>query len=124
METDRPTKPPHNAVVSLGGNTGAGPLWGMASEDLNVTLLAWPAGEGVPEHVNEGLDVVLVVIEGSGTVSVGDRRHEVEPGVMLLIEKGVSRAVEAGPSGVRYLSVHLRRPPLQLEGAPPGGREP
>ena len=29
-----------------------GPLWGAASDDLNATLLEWPAGKGPAEHVN------------------------------------------------------------------------
>jgi len=37
-------------VVDLGA--GSGPLWGMASHDLNATLLAWGAGEALAEHVN------------------------------------------------------------------------
>ena len=28
---------------------GEGPLWGLASEDLNVTLLCWGAGQGGPD---------------------------------------------------------------------------
>ena len=30
-----------------------GPVWGAASEDLNATILVWPAGEGPAAHVNE-----------------------------------------------------------------------
>src|SRR6185312_474100 len=29
-----------------------GPVWGQASDDLNATLLEWPADEGPAEHVN------------------------------------------------------------------------
>ena len=32
---------------------GDGPLWTLASEDLNVNLLRFDGGRGVPEHVNE-----------------------------------------------------------------------
>lgn len=32
----------------------------------------------------------------------------------VLVEKGRSRRIEAGQDGIRYLSVHLRRPGLQL----------
>jgi hypothetical protein len=38
--------------------SGRGPIWGDATEELNVTLLAWPAGEGPAAHVNDERDVV------------------------------------------------------------------
>ena len=37
-------------------------------------------------------------------------------GSALLVEKGRSRSVRAGEGGVRYLSVHVRRSGLQIEG--------
>ena len=33
--------------VDLLSTTGTGPVWGMASNDLNATLLAWPPGHDV-----------------------------------------------------------------------------
>jgi hypothetical protein len=32
----------------------------------------------------------------------------------MIIEKGRRRRITAGRDGVRYLSVHRRRPPLQI----------
>lgn len=40
-------------VVDLLSGEGRGPLWGDATEYLNLTLLAWPEGQGAPEHVND-----------------------------------------------------------------------
>jgi quercetin dioxygenase-like cupin family protein len=101
-------------VVDLLGPEGIGPLWGMASEDLNATLLAWPAGHEPAEHTNTEVDVLVVVLEGSGTAIVDGQRHELAPGALLSIEKGSSRAIAAGSDGLRYLSVHRRRGPLQI----------
>ena len=103
--------------VDLSALEGEGPLWGMASADLNATLLAWPAGHEVAEHVNESLDVLLVVLGGSGTVRVNGNAHAIAPGQVLLIEKGATRSIAAGDAGLRYLSVHRRRGPLQIENA-------
>ena len=50
-----------------------GPVWGAASEDLNATILVWPAGEGPREHVNESRDVLYVVVEGSVELTVDGR---------------------------------------------------
>jgi len=101
--------------VDLNALEGEGPLWGLASTDLNATLLSWPAGHLVAEHVNAALDVLIVVIDGSGVVTVDGRRHAVSGGQALLVEKGASRLIEAGAGGLRYLSVHRRRQPLQIE---------
>ena len=95
---------------------GTGPLWGLASSDLNATLLVWPAGHEVAEHLNTELDVLLVVLEGAGAAVVDEREHALSPGHVLLIPKGARRAIRAGAAGIRYLSVHRRRGPLQIEG--------
>ncbi len=92
--------------------TGPGPQWGMQSEDLNATLLAWPAGRGVAEHRNDERDVLLVVLDGSMLVRVDDDEHPVVSHGLLLLPRGSRRALTAGPEGVRYLSIHLRRDPL------------
>lgn len=104
-----------DAVVHLLGLDGTGPVWGMASRDLNATLLAWPAGHEVAEHTNADLDVFLIVLEGDGLAAVDEAQHALSPGDALLIEKGRSRAIRAGAEGIRYLSIHSRRRPLQVE---------
>lgn len=101
-------------VVDLASPAGTGPLWGTASDDLNATLLAWEAGGGTPEHVNDERDVLLVVLAGSGTVFVEGKAHAVAASQAILVEKGRTRRIESGPDGIRYLSVHLRRAGLQL----------
>jgi len=100
--------------IDLGAGEGSGPLWGMASDDLNATLLAWPAGEGVAGHVNAELDVLVVVLEGSATVTIDDVAHALAAPAALLVPRDARRAIRAGAGGVRYLSVHRRRGPLQI----------
>ena len=103
------------APVDLLGPEGTGPLWGTASEDLNATLLVWPAGHVVAEHVNAELDVLLVALQGSAAVTVDGREHALRADHALLVPKGAARTIRAGAGGVRYLSVHRRRGPLQIE---------
>jgi quercetin dioxygenase-like cupin family protein len=97
------------------GLTGTGPVWGMASSDLNATLLVWPTGHELEEHVNGERDVLLVVLEGDVVAVVDGHEHALVAGNAFLIEKGRSRALRAGADGVRYLSVHIRRSGLQIE---------
>ena len=101
--------------VDLSRLSGEGPLWGTASEDLNATVLSWPAGEEVAEHVNRERDVLIVVIAGSGQAMVGDRACPLHPEHVLLVPKGARRSIRAGEEGLRYLSIHRRRGPLQIQ---------
>jgi quercetin dioxygenase-like cupin family protein len=106
-------------VVDLTAGEDEGPLWGTASDDLNVTLLAWHPGSATPEHVNDERDVLVVCLAGSGTVQVGEAFHAFAEGQLLIIEKGYPRRIQAGPRGLRYLSVHLRRSGLRIASPPP-----
>jgi mannose-6-phosphate isomerase-like protein (cupin superfamily) len=103
------------AVVDLLRLNGTGPVWGMASRDLNATALVWPAGHELAEHTNAERDVLLIVLEGSGMATVAGNEHALAAGNALLIEKGEARSLRAGDDGVRYLSVHIRRGALQIE---------
>ncbi|MBD0289973.1 MAG: cupin domain-containing protein [Thermoleophilia bacterium] len=100
-----------------------GPVWSDTSEDLNATVLAWNPGGGPPAHVNPERDVLVAVLAGSATALVGDERHELVAGDVLIIPKGRRRALNAGARGVRYLSAHRRRPALQIRPLAEAGRE-
>jgi hemerythrin-like domain-containing protein/quercetin dioxygenase-like cupin family protein len=109
---------PEEALTALANplahEGGSGPVWGAESEELNATLLYWQAGEGPTEHVNVERDVLVVVLAGSVIVSTDEDEHELAAGEATIIGKGRRRKISAGPEGVRYLSVHRRRPPLQI----------
>jgi len=101
-------------VVDLLAPLGRGPLWGSDTDDLNATLLAWAAGDGPPEHVNGERDVLVLVLAGSALVTIDCTPHEMHAGDVVIVKKGLSRRITAGAEGVRYLSVHRRRAPLQI----------
>jgi quercetin dioxygenase-like cupin family protein/hemerythrin-like domain-containing protein len=101
-------------IVDLFAPLGRGPLWGSDTDDLNATLLAWAAGDGLPEHVNGERDVLVLVLAGSAFVTIDGTPHEMHAGDVVIVEKGLSRGITAGAEGVRYLSVHRRRAPLQI----------
>ena len=101
-------------IVDLLARLGRGPVWGAATEELNVTLLAWPPGEGPAAHVNDERDVVIVVAVGAARVVLDGVTHHVRPGHVVVVPRGASRALTAGPDGVRYVSIHRRRGSLQI----------
>jgi quercetin dioxygenase-like cupin family protein len=84
----------------------------MQSPELNATLLGWPAGAGVPEHRNTERDVLVVVLDGSAELVLDGIEHRLRAHQLVLLPRGSSRALTAGPLGVRYLSIHLRREPM------------
>jgi quercetin dioxygenase-like cupin family protein len=110
--------PPAMAAVDLLARSGTGPLWGLASPDLNATLLAWPPGDGVGEHVNAELDVLVVVLDGQGSAIIDGETHDLTAGTAILVPRGTRRRIKASDGGLRYLSVHRRRAPLQIQTTP------
>jgi mannose-6-phosphate isomerase-like protein (cupin superfamily) len=106
---------PADAPVELDDLRGVGPLWGIATEDLNATALCWGPGQGVAEHTNAERDVLLITIAGSGTVVIDGHGYALHGHRAFLIPKGARRRITAGASGLRYVSVHRRRGPLQIE---------
>jgi hypothetical protein len=84
-----------------------------AKRPRNPTLLVWSASAGPPEHVNGERDVLMFVAGGSATVNVDGEERELAAGEALIVGKGRRRKT-AGPGGLRYLYLHLRRPPLGI----------
>jgi len=95
-----------NAAVN-GGK--AGPLWSFSSADLNANVLRFPAGDGVPEHVNSEVDVLMLVLSGEAVVTLGGREVKVHGGQLVVLPKGVRRAIRARSDEVLYVTVHRRR---------------
>ena len=108
-------------VIDLTSRALRGALWNGEPFDLNVTLLAWEANGGPPEHINTECDVLVLVLSGSATVTIDGDPRLIRDGDAVLLRNGQSRMLKAGGHGVRYLSVHRRRAPLQIDG-PAGSR--
>ena len=87
-----------------------GVQWACESEDLDVTLLAWlNPGSGVAPHVNDEVDVLLMVVGGAGEVTVEGVVHPLQAGEALLMPRGAARAIRCAGERFTYLSVHRRR---------------
>ena len=105
-------RPPTEPVVAdLLAPSGRGAAWSATSADLNLNVVVWPPGGGVDAHVNAERDVLWVVLEGSGEVTIDGAVHGVCAGWGALVPAGAERALRAGPEGIRYVSAHRRRQP-------------
>lgn len=93
------------------GNTagGNGAQLRYESEDLDLTTVTWRDHQGVVAHINGEVDVLLIVIAGTGDVTVGSTTYALVAGQALLIPKGTERAIRATDDHFSYLSVHRRR---------------
>ena len=108
-----------NLCENLASRRGAGVLWSLEpADDLNVNLVGFPAGEGVGEHVNEEVDVLVVGVAGSGVVTVDGYEYPLRAGTVAFIPKGARRATRSGSADFAYLTVHRRREPLQIRRRP------
>lgn len=101
------------AAVDLMGlaqrHGGMTALWSDTSADLHINLLTFAAGDGVGEHVNAELDVLLVGVAGVGNVEIDRLAHPLRPGCAVLIPKGARRAIHSTEGPFSYLSCHRRR---------------
>lgn len=86
-----------------------GPQWGLASEDLNATLLWWDEAHTPAPHVNNEVDVFLLVVEGSGEVVVDGQAFPLTAGQAILLPKGTERTIRSATPSFCYLNVHRRR---------------
>jgi quercetin dioxygenase-like cupin family protein len=93
----------------LSRESGPGPVWTRSSADLNVNLLSFDQGQGVPAHVNDEVDVLLVVVAGEGVLELSDTPRPLRAGQVCLIPKGVTRAIRSAGGPFAYLTCHRRR---------------
>lgn len=89
-----------------------GPQWGIETEDLNATLLSWTQGQGIQEHVNDEVDVLVLVVSGEMLVSVGEAEFLLRASQMTWIPKGTPRAMMAKTARAAHLNIHKRRKKL------------
>lgn len=119
--------------VSQGqGDSGGGAAWKLAesTRDLDSNLIVLPPGDGISPHTGSNLDVLIFVIAGDGTLltqseepdTLGSSEQTVvlETGAVVWLPRGSVRGFSAGGQGLSYLTVHQRKPGLQIQAGPPG----
>jgi quercetin dioxygenase-like cupin family protein len=95
------------AVARRAAEPGA--AWTHQSDDLNVNLLVFATDQGVEEHINAEVDVLLVGIAGEGVVTVDGARRILRPGRAMVIAEGARRATRGLRAPFAYLTCHRRR---------------
>jgi quercetin dioxygenase-like cupin family protein len=102
-------------TVHLATATGDGVQWTLPqSADLNVNLVHLEPGATIDEHVAAEVDVVVIVLAGSGTLVSRNRSFDLRVHALVHVPAGVPRALHAHDGGFTYLTVHRRRAGLQI----------
>ncbi|MGW6354495.1 cupin domain-containing protein [Streptomyces sp. NPDC055092] len=110
-------------VLRTADESRTGALWKLdgAARQLDANLVRLRPGTVVAEHVEPDLDVLLVVLEGGGSLRHADEEEQLTAGALVFIARGERRCVTAGAAGLAYLTAHRRRPGLTI--ARPPARE-
>ncbi|MGD9996308.1 MAG: cupin domain-containing protein [Ilumatobacteraceae bacterium] len=115
VDVDRFRPQPISVDLTRLSADGRGAIWSLPhGGDLDANLVVLSAGDEIAAHVNDEVDVLFVVVDGSGEVLVDAWSAELSPGVVVLVPSSCSRTVRAGTDGIRYLTVHRRRGLLQI----------
>lgn len=91
---------------------GMKPVWSHQGEDLNLNLISCTAGQGVGRHLNAEVDVVMIGIDGDGSVELNGVWHALGPGHIVIVPKGAQRATRCNGDHFAYLTCHRSRPGL------------
>jgi len=98
----------------------AGSVWqlepGARDLDANIIVLQ-PNGE-IATHVGPELDVLILVLEGSGELETELDTIQLQQGAVLWLPKKAKRRFIAGPDGLKYFTVHQRKPTLNISSPP------
>jgi quercetin dioxygenase-like cupin family protein len=100
---------PVDLAACVRAATASGAVWTHQSEDLNANLLVFASGEGVAEHVNTEVDVLVIGIAGEGVVAVDGTRRVLRAGYAIVIPKGARRGIQGVREPFAYLTCHRRR---------------
>ena len=74
-----------------------------------ATMVIEPGGsEGGPDNRHRGADQWLFVLSGSGTATLGGRRHPLRAGTLLLIERGTTHEIRnTGRTPLKTLNLYV-----------------
>jgi quercetin dioxygenase-like cupin family protein len=97
-----------------------GIVWKLAESgrQLDANLVSLRAGQVIDTHTESALDVLVLVIAGNGTFATVSEPLPLTGGSLVWLPRGSTRALTAGPNGLSYLTVHQRRPGMQIRSRP------
>ncbi|MGX1135562.1 quercetin dioxygenase-like cupin family protein [Streptomyces glaucescens] len=106
-------------ALSAAGSAPSGALWRLAEpgRQLDANLVRIPPEGGVATHVEPELDVLVLVVAGDGTLGT-EPPQPLTAGSLVWLPHGSARSLTAGQNGLSYVTVHRRRPGMQIQPRP------
>lgn len=102
----------------------AGVAWKLAEpgRQLDANVVRLGPGARVDTHAEPDLDVLLLVVSGTGELRTaeGEEPQELAEGALVWLPHGSTRGLSAGEAGLGYLTVHRRRPGMRIGRRPEG----
>ena len=87
-----------------------------SDRQLDANVVHLPSGRRVDPHAESALDVLLVVVSGSGKLEAGDGQTlDLAEGLVMWLPHGSRRSLSAGEDGLLYMTVHRRRPGMSIQ---------
>jgi quercetin dioxygenase-like cupin family protein len=83
---------------------------------LDANLVHLAAGREVAVHAEADLDVLLVVVAGTGTLRGDGPDALLAPGCVVWLPRGTRRGLAASDEGLAYVTTHRRRPGMTIAG--------
>ena len=81
---------------------------------LDANVLNLTAGQTIGTHADVDLDVLLVILAGSGSMTTKAEPLHLAPGKLVWLPRGSDHGLVAGIDGLAYLTVHRRRQGMQI----------
>jgi uncharacterized protein (DUF2249 family)/quercetin dioxygenase-like cupin family protein len=94
----------------------AGALWklDMRERHLDANLIRLQEDDRIALHRGPDLDVLVFVVAGDGELITSAGSSPLRSGDLAWLPRGSERSLQAGPEGLSYLTVHPRRPALDI----------
>lgn len=119
-EGDAPRLPLIVGDTSELPSVGGGAAWRLepAARSLDANVIDLPAGDEIAMHEGPDLDVLIHVLAGGGAIETEGGFLALDTGKIVWLPQRAHRRFIAGPNGLRYFSVHQRKPGLTITARP------
>lgn len=108
------------ALLQGVGPEDGGSIWQLqpTARDLDSNIIALPANDEIGLHIGPDLDVLILILQGTGELQTELNVLELQQGALVWLPRNAQRRFIAGPQGIQYLTVHQRKPTLNITAAP------
>jgi quercetin dioxygenase-like cupin family protein len=109
------------AEIAKSETATIGVLWRLSEtgRQLDANLVQLAPWQHIDVHAEPDLDVLIVVMDGTGDLRAENLTMRLAAGLVAWLPRGSSRTLAAGARGLAYISVHRRRPGMQIGLKPP-----